>query len=136
MLRRLLGAALRARYLVTSTRLYFSLMEAPKEIKYVDYNTATYGDYPLIRSTFRSGRKWTPLPEIDEKLEGQEVLVRARVHNVRGKGNNCFIILRENFFTLQTCAFKSEAAPKEMITYMSDVPAESIVDLTGKVVKP
>ena len=43
-------------------------MEANKEIKYIDYNTDTYGDYPLIRSTFRSGRKWTNLPEIDEKL--------------------------------------------------------------------
>jgi aspartyl-tRNA synthetase len=62
--------------------------------------------------------------------------VRARVHNVRGKGNNCFIILRENFSTLQTCAFTSEATPKEMITYMSNIPNESIVDITGKVAKP
>lgn len=111
-------------------------MEAHKEIRFVDFNKETYGDYPLIKSTYRSNRVWTSLPKIDETLEGQEVLVRARIHNSRGKGNNCFIVLRENFYTLQACAFKSETTPKEMITYMSDVPCESIVDIVGKVAKP
>jgi aspartyl-tRNA synthetase len=64
------------------------------------------------------------------------VLVRARIHNSRGKGNNCFIVLRENFYTLQACAFKSEAVSKDMIKYMASVPNESIVDIVGKVVKP
>jgi len=64
------------------------------------------------------------------------VLVRARIHNVRGKGNTCFIVLRENFYTLQACAFKSETISKDMIKYMTAVPNESIVDIVGRVSKP
>lgn len=111
-------------------------MEAPKEIRTIDYLTDTFGDYPFIRSAFQSHRKWTALAQVDELLEGQEVLVRARVHNSTGKGNNCFIVLRENFSTLQACAFKSEAISKDMIKYMTAVPCESIVDIVGRVVKP
>lgn len=110
-------------------------MEA-KELRVVDYKTEQFGDYPFIQSSFQSGRKWLPVADVDQQLEGQEVLVRARVHNVRGKGNNCFIVLRENFSTLQACAFKSETVSKDMLKYMSGVPNESIVDLAGIVVKP
>ena len=69
-------------------------MEPHKEIKICDFNKDVYGDYPFIRSTYRTDRVWTAVKDINEAKEGQEVLVRARVHNVRGKGNNCFIILR------------------------------------------
>lgn len=69
-------------------------MEPQKEIKTIDYTKDQFGDYPFIKSAFQSGRKWTTLSQVNEALEGQEVLVRARVHNVRGKGNNCFIVLR------------------------------------------
>jgi aspartyl-tRNA synthetase len=93
-----------------------------KEIRVVDYTKDTYGDYPFIQSVFQSGRKWTPVSRVDESLIGQEVLVRARLHNSTGKGNNCFIFLRENYFTLQACAFKSENISKDMIKYMTDVP--------------
>lgn len=127
----------RSRFIFTSTKLYFcTLMEPHKEIRFVDFNKESYGDYPLIRSTYRSLRKWTEVSAVELGLEGQEILVRARVHNIRGKGNNCFIVLRENFSTLQACAFTSEATPKEMIAYMSGVPCESIVDIVGKVVNP
>ena len=64
------------------------------------------------------------------------MLVRARVHNVRGKGNNCFVVLRENFSTLQAVGFKSETISKEMLKYLTSVPNESVIDLTGVVVKP
>lgn len=134
--RLLLRSILKPKYLIKSTHHYLYCMDAPKEIKFIDYKTDQYGDYPFIRSTFQSGRKWTSLAQIDDALEGQEVLVRARVHNIRGKGNNCFIVLRENFFTLQTLAFKTETISKEMIKYMTGVPNESIVDIVGTVVKP
>lgn len=135
MLGRVLLSVLKSRYVFNSTHNYYFCMEA-KELRIVDYKTEQYGDYPFIQSTFQSGRKWLPLANVDQTLEGQEVLVRARVHNVRGKGNNCFIVLRENYSTLQACAFKSEAVSKEMLKYMSGVPNESVVDLAGIVVRP
>ena len=94
-------------YLIKSTKIFFCTMEINKDIKIIDYQVDQYGDYPFIRSSCQSHRKWTAIGKVDESFEGQEVLVRARVHNVRGKGNTCFIVLRENFSTLQACAFKS-----------------------------
>ena len=83
-------------------------MEPEKNaIKIIDWKTDTYGDYPFIKSTFRSDRVWTPIKDVNEDLETKEILVRARIHKVRGKGNNCFVVLREGFATLQACAFKS-----------------------------
>ena len=45
-------------------------------------------------------------------------------------------MLRESFATLQAVAFKGDNIPKEMIKYIDGVPAESIVDIVGKVVVP
>ena len=36
---------------------------------------------------------------------GQSVLVRARVHNVRGKGKSCFLVLRQATATVQAAMF-------------------------------
>ena len=46
-------------------------MEPEKEIKIIDYKTDTYGDYPFIKSTFRSERVWTPVGKVDADLEGK-----------------------------------------------------------------
>lgn len=46
-------------------------MEQPNNIIYVDWKTALYGDYPIIKSTFRSDRKWVSVPNIDQTLDGQ-----------------------------------------------------------------
>lgn len=111
-------------------------MKPEHEIKTIDWKTDTFGDYPFIKSTFRSDRVWTAVKDVNETLEGKEILVRARIHNIRAKGNSAFVVLRESFATLQAVAFKNETITKEMIKYMDSVPAESIVDIAGKVVKP
>lgn len=82
-------------------------MEPEKGIRVIDWKVDTFGDYPFIKSTFRSERVWTAVKNVNEDLEGKEVLVRARIHHVRAKGNSCFIVLREGYSTLQACAFKS-----------------------------
>ena len=124
------------RVINNSKRFTFKPMEPVNEIKTVDYEKDQYGDYPFIKSTFRSNRKWTDIKNVNEDLEGKEVLVRARIHAIRQKGNSCFIVLREGFATVQALAFKSEQVTKEMIKYMGAVSNESIVDLTGRVKKP
>jgi hypothetical protein len=37
-----------------------------KEIKVIDYTKDQYGDYPFIRSSFRSDRLWTSIVSVDE----------------------------------------------------------------------
>ena len=48
-----------------------TIMEPQKEIKYIDWKTDIYGDYPIIKSTFRSERVWTPIKDVDETKDGQ-----------------------------------------------------------------
>ena len=64
---RVLLRVLKGRFLFNSTHNYYYCMEA-KELRIVDYKTEQYGDYPFIQSTFQSGRKWTPIAEVDQKL--------------------------------------------------------------------
>ena len=65
MLRRLLRHGFRPQIIFKSLFYQHQLMEAHKEIKICDFNKDQYGDYPFIRSTYRSERVWTVLKEID-----------------------------------------------------------------------
>ena len=68
--------------------------------------SGNYGDTPLLQSAAVTGRVWTRLGDITAQHAGQRVLVRGRVHTVRGKGKSAFLILRQHTSTLQarTCA--------------------------------
>ena len=62
---------------------------------------AQYGDTPLVQSQAVTGRVWTRLAQLTPDRAGQAVLVRGRVHAVRGKGKSAFLILRQGTSTLQ-----------------------------------
>lgn len=100
--------ALRNLFIIKKSFCKFSTQMQPENaIKFINWETDTFGDYPFIKSTFRSGRVWTAVKDINDTLEGKEVLVRARIHNIRAKGNSAFVVLRESFATVQAVAFKS-----------------------------
>lgn len=99
----------------------------------------TFGDLPLIVSNKVTGRTWTALRDVaadPEAFVDKEVLVRARIHNVRAKGKCAFVVLRQSVNTLQAIAFQGKDIPKEMIKYIEGIPRESIVDVTGTLTKP
>jgi hypothetical protein len=54
MLRRLLRVGLGPQILFKSLFYQQNLMEANKEIKICDFNKDVYGDYPFIKSTYRT----------------------------------------------------------------------------------
>jgi hypothetical protein len=60
-----------------------------------------YGDTPLVQSAEVTGRVWTRLSDLGAAHVGQKVLVRGRVHTLRGKGKSAFLILRQHTSTLQ-----------------------------------
>eukprot|EP00891_Asterochloris_glomerata_P001357 jgi/Astpho2/1357/Aster-06218 len=96
-----------------------------------------YGDSPLIQSRSVTGRKWTAIDKLTPALEGQKVLVRARVHTVRGKGKSCFLVLRQRTATGQAVLFANDTTvSKGMVKYASTLSRESLVDLEGTVVVP
>jgi len=52
------------------------------------------------------------------------------------KGNLAFLVIRDNFYTIQCVAVKSESISKHMIKFISGLPNESIVEIVATVIKP
>lgn len=91
-----------------------------------------YGDPPMVQSRERTGRVWTSVRDLDTNLSDAEVLVRARVHAVRGKGKSAFVVLRQQTATVQAVLFvNDETVSKQMVKYACNIPKESIVDVGG-----
>ena len=105
----------------------------------VAYDTAEpkemFGEMVMVQSHQQTGRKFVHVSQLSAKNEGQDVWLRARVHNTRAKGNNCFLVLRSAGYTVQGTLFKSETTSKEMIKFAGALSKETIVDVKGKVLK-
>lgn len=96
-----------------------------------------YGDAPLVQSQPVTGRKWTRVDALNATKIGQEVLLRGRIHNVRGKGKSAFIVLRQQTSNVQITLFVDDVnVSKGMVKWVSALPKETVVDIKGLVVKP
>ncbi|KAL0233906.1 hypothetical protein PCE1_002411 [Barthelona sp. PCE] len=102
----------------------------------VDRTVAQFGDLPLNMSQTREYLKFTKVEELTAELDGQSVLVRARVQRVRGRGKSAFVLLREQFATVQCCCFASEEIPRPMVKYIQKIQPESMIDIVGTVTIP
>lgn len=60
---------------------------------------------PLQWPQVQTERVWSDVASLTPDRVGQSVLVRARVHNVRGKGKSCFLVLRQATATVQAAMF-------------------------------
>lgn len=67
---------------------------------------------------------------------GKEVLVRGRLSNSRVKGNLAFLVLRDNFLSVQCVCAKNDKISKQMINFIKSVQNESIVEISASVVNP
>ena len=76
------------------------------------------------------------MKDLDASLNGQEVLVRGRLHTSRATGKMCFIVVREQFATVQSVAFVTEKISKGMIDFARRIPKESIIDIKAIVSVP
>lgn len=100
---------------------------------------ANYGDVAMenLQSKERSGRAWSKVGDLAGDVAGQTVLVRGRVHTVRGKGSLAFFVVRETGYTVQCVAqLKDNVVSKGMIKFVTKLNKESIVDVEGVVVVP
>ena len=70
-----------------------------------DPSAHLFGEKELNRSQgdpeLRFTKNLTPVGDIDHKLDGQEIIVRARLHNSRAQGKLCFIVLRQQYASIQ-----------------------------------
>ena len=92
-------------------------------------------NYTRLMSQSELHRDFHDLGKLSAADAGKVVWVRARIANVRAKGNSCFLVLRQGpFETVQACYFKDKSAPersKAMLKFMGGLTCESVVDAQG-----
>lgn len=83
-----------------------------------------YGTYGLMQSGAAFADKkidFTKISDLDEKLEGQTVWIRGRLHTSRVKGKSCFASIRHQIYTVQICGFAGENFSREMVKFIGGV---------------
>lgn len=111
--------------------------KAAAEANEVDQSEGKYGERPLNQSAVpyeeTSQIVYNHVKSLGTDLVGQEVRIRARSQNTRPQGGSCFIILREEMFTVQCMLAKGEQVSKKMINFTKSIPNESIIEVVGTV---
>lgn len=72
---------------------------------------------------------------LNAAMEGQTVLVRARLHTARATGKQCFFTLRGRDHSVQCVLAVGPAVSKQMVKFVAGINKESILDVTGLVVR-
>ncbi|KAI1280822.1 Aspartate--tRNA ligase, cytoplasmic [Halotydeus destructor] len=101
-----------------------------------DISAGKYGDMPVIQSTERlSERKMSLIKEIANENADKSVWMRGRLHTSRGKGKQCFFVVRQQQHTIQCLLMASETTSKQMVRFAGSVTKESVIDVEGIVKK-
>ena len=117
-------------------------VEASTEVKWdpKDPSADSFGERGIIRSggdpEIRFTKKFTNVGDITKEMKGETVIVRARLHNSRGKGGLAFFVIRHQFSTIQAVLQVGEGISKGMVNYCSKIPKESIIEITAEVTVP
>lgn len=96
-----------------------------------DYSKDKYGNLPLIMSRVKTDKKWTDVKELVLDKKGERVLIRGRLHTARGTGKQCFVMIRQRYFTVQGFLAVNENVSKQMVKYAANINKESIIDVEG-----
>lgn len=100
----------------------------------LDVSADKYGSYGLIQSSeYRTDVEFSDVGRIHPDLNGHEIWVRGRLHDSRGKGKNCFIVLRQKIHAIQGVLFVNAETSQQFVKFALDIPKESIIDICGVV---
>ncbi|XP_014243758.1 aspartate--tRNA ligase, cytoplasmic [Cimex lectularius] len=104
-----------------------------------DVSVGKYGSTGLITSSDpadseRRKRVFTHIKSLTPDLAETDVWIRARLQTSRAKGKQCFVVLRQQQFTVQGILAVSEKISKPMVKFVSNVSKESVVDVYAQVV--
>lgn len=102
-----------------------------------DYAAANYGKEPLNQSQSRPRRERVQIKSLNPNLDGQTVLLRARVQTSRAQGNKMvFLNLRQRTDSVQALLIvTAEKVSKQMVKWTAGIQDESIVLVEGIVKK-
>ncbi|XP_029675158.1 aspartate--tRNA ligase, cytoplasmic [Formica exsecta] len=95
-----------------------------------DVSVGKYSQMNMIQSKEKfEDRKFTAIKNLNKNLENEIVWLRGRLHTSRAKGKQCFIVLRQQSYTVQGLAAVNEKISKQMIKFISNITKESIIDV-------
>ncbi|KDR12536.1 aspartate--tRNA ligase, cytoplasmic [Zootermopsis nevadensis] len=98
-----------------------------------DYSTGRYGQHPMVQSADIIKREFVHVRQLESNLAETTVWVRGRLHTSRAKGKQCFIVLRQQQYTVQCIIAVNEVVSKLMVKFASNITKESIVDVEAVV---
>jgi aspartyl-tRNA synthetase len=122
----------------TSSVSYFlAVVHIQREAR-LDFALEFYGKLPLNQSQSRPGKPRHQIASLSPQLDGQAVVIRARVHTLRAQGNKMvFLNLRQRTDSVQAILeFEDRKVSKFMVKWASGLASESIVLVEGVVQKP
>ncbi|KAH9014212.1 aspartyl-tRNA synthetase [Lactarius hengduanensis] len=102
-----------------------------------DFALEFYGKLPLNQSQSRPGNPRHQIASLSSQLDGQHVVIRARVHTLRAQGNKMvFFNLRQRTDSVQALlSVEDGKVSKFMVKWASGLASESIVLVEGIVKK-
>ena len=103
------------------------------ELEKDDISKGNYGDVEMVQSKEKTNRVWVDVCDMSLARKGERVLIRARMHTSRATGKQCFVMLRQRQFSIQTLVAQSKDVSKQMVKYAANISKESIVDVEGVV---
>ncbi|XP_065200508.1 aspartate--tRNA ligase, cytoplasmic [Planococcus citri] len=100
-----------------------------------DYSVGKYGALGMIQSKASDKQKYqfVNVKQLDNSFIDKEVWIRGRIHTSRGKGKQCFIVVRQQENTIQGLIAVSPTISKQMVKFVSGISKESVVDILAKV---
>lgn len=104
----------------------------------VDTSAGKYGSLGMIQSngdTQLAARQFVHVRDLENDKADQIVWVRGRLHTSRAKGKQCFVVLRQQEFTVQGLLAVNDTISKQFVKFASNVTKESIIDVEAKVSK-
>lgn len=119
-----------------AARLEREQREKEKAAKMAGVGCDNFGDAPMVQSQVVTDKVWTPISNLTPALAEQSVLVRGHLQTVRAVGKGVFILVRSSLYSVQGVCFASDEIPANMIKYIANMPAESVVDVKGKLIVP
>jgi aspartyl-tRNA synthetase len=111
--------------------------EAEEREAQLDFALEFYGKLPLNQSQSRPGKLRHQIASLSPQLDGQAVVIRARVHTLRAQGNRMvFFNLRQRIDSVQAILEVEDAkVSKYMVKWASGLANERIVLVEGIVQK-
>lgn len=99
-----------------------------------DVSVGKYGQMDMIQSKEKfEDRKFIVIKNLNKSLQDRMVWLRGRLHTSRAKGKQCFIVLRQQSYTVQGLAAVNETISKQMIKFIANITKESIIDVKAVV---